>query len=227
MPVVEDEDYDSTEEELAKYFQDDEASEESETDQILDEIGHVVDCLLRLSVAIRNPAPHDQFKFRAGAELTELIESFERLDTNHVQEKFKKVDTKIAERLGKAMARRRQYFKYREEHTNRLAEGLEIEAADHLERSERATTVASSLPEHLKEPQEGIKMTMEEFSGFNDNRSEIATTYAPSIANSDELRVPPIPKGYIDGPIKCPFCHMIVSIDTRHAWKYSFTLPSA
>lgn len=183
----------------------------------------MIDCLLRLSVTLSNPAPHDQFKSRAGAD---SIEQYEEWDTKHVREKFADVDTKIAERLGKAMAQRRQYFKYREKHINRLAEGLDGDGlgveADLGEDGERATTVASSLPDHLKESRGGTESTMNEFAGWDDSRSEMSgTSYAPSTINSDQLRVPPMPKEYIDGPFKCPFCHMIVSIDTRHAWKYS------
>lgn len=34
---------------------------ESESDQIMSGIQNIVDCLLRLSMSIRNPAPHDRF----------------------------------------------------------------------------------------------------------------------------------------------------------------------
>ncbi|KAH7121852.1 hypothetical protein B0J13DRAFT_567358 [Dactylonectria estremocensis] len=201
---------DSVDDELADYFQDTEETE-SEIDQILNEIGHVVDCLLRLSITISNPTPHDQFKSRVGIG---TIEVFRDWYTKHVLEKFDQIDTKTAERLGNAMARRRQYFQYREDHSNRLAEGLD---GDELDHDLQATTVASSIPKHLKESRESA---MKEFSGLDDNRSEISrTSYAPSIANSDQIRVPPLPKEHVDGPFKCPFCHMIVSIETRHDWK--------
>ncbi|KAH7121456.1 hypothetical protein EDB81DRAFT_229486 [Dactylonectria macrodidyma] len=197
----------SIEDELADYFQE----SGSEMDQILNEIGHVVDCLLRLSITISNPTPHDQFKSRVGVGTVDIFKDWY---TKHVLEKFGQVDKKTADRLGNAMARRRQYFQYREDHSNRLAEGLD---GDELDHDLQATTIASSIPKHLKESRESA---MKEFAGLDDNRSEISrTSYAPSIANTDQIRVPPLPKEHADGPFKCPFCHMIVSIETRHDWK--------
>ncbi len=77
-----------------------------------------------------------------------------------------------------------------------------------------------SLPEHLKGYREGIHPTLTDSPGLGDNRSETSgTSYASSNTSSDQLRVPPLPKEYIDGPFKCPFCQSIVSIDTRGAWR--------
>jgi hypothetical protein len=129
--------------ELAEYFQDDGSQDDSEVGQILTDIGHTVDCLLRLSTAIRTPAPHDRFRSRAGAG---IAERFEHWDTRHVEEKFPAIDFRIAERLGKAAARRRQYFKYREEHAAKLAEGLEPWNTDYQDNEDKRryteTTVA-------------------------------------------------------------------------------------
>lgn len=204
---------------LADYFNEDEDSDKSEVQQTLDEVAHVVDCLLRLSVTIRNPAPHDQFLSRAGQG---LVKEFVYWDTKHVRDKFPSGDKDLADRLGRAMARRRQYFKYREEHKSRLAEGL---AEDEVEFGERATTIASSLPEHLKEAGKSTEAGASQFAILDDARSDAsATSYATSSPDSTQMRVPPLPKEHIDGSFKCPFCHMIVSIDTRHAWK-SVSLP--
>lgn len=203
------------EDDLADYFNDDGDSDKSEVEQTLDEIAHVVDCLLRLSVTIRNPAPHDQFLSRAGEG---LVKEFVYWDAKHVRDKFPNVDKDLADRLGRAMARRRQYFKYREEHKSRLAEGLE---EDEAEFEGRATTIASSLPDHLKEAGKSTEAGATQLAILDDARSDAsATSYATSNPDSTQLRVPPIPKEHIDGSFKCPFCHMIVLIDTRHAWKY-------
>jgi hypothetical protein len=203
------ESHDQVENDLADYFNDDEDSDKSETEKTLDEIAHVIACLLRLSITIRNPAPHDQFLSRAEEG---LIESFVHWDGKHVREKFTNVDKNLADRLGRAMARRRLYFKYRKEHKNRLAQGLNDDE------DEQATTVASSLPEHLKEAGE---TRLGQFGIVDERGSDTSvTSYATSKPDSTQLRVPPIPKEYIDGPFKCPFCQMIVSIETRHAWKY-------
>ncbi|KAL6355640.1 hypothetical protein LRP88_11243 [Fusarium phalaenopsidis] len=214
IPDTISESHDEVEDDLADYFNEDEDSDSSEVEQILDEISHVVDCLLRLSVTIRNPAPHDQFLSRAGEG---LVKEFVYWDAKHVRDKFPNVDKDLTDKLGRAMARRRQYFKYREEHKSRLAEGLD---EDEAEFGGRATTIASSLPEHLKEAGKSADAGMAQFAIMDDARSDAsATSYATSSPDSTQLRVPPIPKEHIDGSFKCPFCHMIVSIDTRHAWK--------
>ncbi|KAI8651414.1 C2H2-type domain-containing protein [Fusarium keratoplasticum] len=214
IPDTVSESHDEVEDDLADYFNEDEDSDRSEVEQILDEIAHVADCLLRLSVTIRNPAPHDQFLSRAGEG---LVKEFVYWDAKHVQDKFPNVDKDLADRLGRAMARRRQYFKYREEHKSRLAEGLDEDDADF---GGRATTIASSLPEHLKEASKSTEASQTQLAILDDGRSDAsATSYATSSPDSTQLRVPPIPKEHIDGSFKCPFCHMIVSIDTRHAWK--------
>jgi transcriptional regulator with XRE-family HTH domain/uncharacterized C2H2 Zn-finger protein len=197
---------DSTDAELEDYFQDD-VQGDSEISGILDGVGHIVDCLLRLSITIRNPAPHDHFKSRAG---TDVINPYEQWDIKHVREKFPNADPGLSERLGKATARRRQYFKYREEHAMKLSEGL-----DAGDEGENATTVASSIPDRLKETQ-----ATADFAEFNDGESNISkTSYAPSTADEAQLRVPPLPKEHAEGPFRCPYCCMIVSITTRREWK--------
>ncbi|GAB1315509.1 C2H2-type domain-containing protein [Madurella fahalii] len=215
--------HDATDAELKAYFQDDGDENDSDVGQILNDIRHTIDCLLRLSITIRNPAPHDRFRSRAASDVVEL---FEQWDIKHVREKFPTIDVKIAERLGRATARRRQYFKYREEHCARLAEGLDAdhehtdgeqeEGSEQDRRSERekATTVASSIPIHLKD-------SFSEFAELaDDNKSEVSgTSFAPSGGDATHLRVPRVPKEHTDGPFKCPFCCMIISVNTRREWK--------
>lgn len=208
------------------YGGDKDAIHRPELDQALGRIGHAVDCLLRLSATIRHPAPHDQFKSRAGAE---LIEAFRALDKDHIRHKFVQLDEPLVDRLGKSMAMRRHYFKYREEHANRIARGLEeVEQGLKCDASEYTTTktAISSLPGHLKDNKAIYTSTetsttacADEFTDFDDMRSQ--TSYAPTEANSSELRVPRIPPEYVDGPFKCPYCHMIIVIETRHEWKYN------
>lgn len=197
---------DPTNAELEEYFRDDDdTSGASELSGVLDEIGHTIDCLLRLSITIRNPAPHDHFRSRTGAG---LVDFYEPWDVKHAQEKFPNAEQGIAERLGKATSRRRQYFKYREEHVKKLAEGLDDD-------QDKATTIASSIPRHLK----GIETT-DHLAEFDDTESNVSkTSYAPSNADASLLRIPPLPKEYVDGPFQCPFCCMIVSIRTRGDWK--------
>ncbi|RYP83569.1 hypothetical protein DL769_001323 [Monosporascus sp. CRB-8-3] len=205
----------SIEDEIRKYLLEDANSDEAELDQILGAIGAIIDCLLRLSVAIRNPAPHDHFKYRAGAG---VVDYYEQWDVQHVQDKFPRLNPRISERLGKAISWRRQYFKYRKEHHNRLFGGLDSDAVE----GDEKPTVASSLPDHLKEFTEGEKLVMHDLAALSDDQTETShTSYAPSAVNSDQLRVPPMPMEHLNGPFICPFCRLMLSIDTRNAWKLS------
>lgn len=209
---------DSVDDELAAMF--DAGSEDGldtsidgsskEVANLLPGIGNIIDCLLRFSVTISNPAPHDHFKSRAGIELSR---HFERYDVMHVRDKFPRIKPKLAERLGRMLTYRRRYFKYREDHHTRLKQGLEGDLDDEISVG-RGTTVASSLPQDLKD---GAKTHL---TVVNDDRSEIsATSYALSALGGSDLRVPTIPKQYVDGPFLCPFCYVFISVGSRQDWK--------
>ncbi|KAF7538503.1 hypothetical protein G7054_g2862 [Neopestalotiopsis clavispora] len=157
---------DSTYDEIEAYFLTVDASTQSPLDRSLAEIGHILDCLLRLSATISNPAPHDQFQSRVGARLSELFEPY---DVRHVQEKFKDIDSSLAERLGRAVTMRRHYFRYRKEHHDKLSQGL---GDDHDTRGDK-TTIASSIPEQLKDAP-GITSLLEDL--HLDTQSEFSGT---------------------------------------------------
>ncbi|KKO98717.1 hypothetical protein THAR02_09177 [Trichoderma harzianum] len=171
---------------LELYFQSDATDEQSEITAILGDIGHIIDCLLRLSITIRNPARHDQFNSRAGAD---TVSSYSEWDVKHIREKFDRLDDKLVDRLAMAMSRRRQYIKYREEHSKKLAHGLLDEPGE----GENATTIASSIPKKLKDKENTAIFT--KMDALLDNMSEVSgTSYANSNATTNELRVPSIPK---------------------------------
>ncbi|KAK3401311.1 hypothetical protein B0T20DRAFT_475419 [Sordaria brevicollis] len=211
--------------ELAELFYDDDqdAIHRPELDQALWRVGYAVDCLLRLSATIRHPAPHDQFRSRVGAE---IIEAFQPLDKDHIHHKFIRLDESLIDRLAKAMARRRQYFKYREEHASRIAHGLEEGLRSDASEYTAAKTVISSLPGHLKDNTcNNTTSGPSDMADFYDMDIEARsqTSYAPTMAESGELHVPRLPREACNGPFKCPFCHMIIEItgdNKRHQWKY-------
>lgn len=170
----------------------------------------VLDCLMRLAITISNPAPYDQFKSRVG-----VFACPDQWDIAHVQQKFPDIDPTISERLGKALTQRRRYFKYREEHHLRLQEGLYGDGDDKGSQG-RGTTIASSLPRESKDTAP-LAVALED---AEDTYSELSTTsYATTSADSEQPRVPPIPKDYKSGPFLCPFCYMLISVDSESDWK--------
>jgi hypothetical protein len=203
------------------------------------DIREIADCLLRLSVAIANPAPHERFR-KFGAGTLEDISYREPHDISYVRDKFPKMSPKMAAMLGKAITRRRQFFRYRQAHHEKLAAGLETSSVmEHIAEEEDDAhtelfpkTQASTLPEHVKDMTE---LDLRNDVIDEDNRSDTAassTSYATSagsIADAETganvvpappLRVPPLPKGAEVGNFECAFCYRVISASTRAAWKY-------
>lgn len=197
---------------LSDFFEDDDPQLD-DFQQILLQIKNVVDCLMRLAVTIRTPAPHEQFKARMPA----LVSSFDAHHLRHVQQKFPQLKSKtIEEKLAKSLTYRRVFLKYREEHHERLKEGIEDARDD--ERGESrggVTTEASWLPKDKHQDSNSRTPV------FQDDISEMtATSYAPSCTDGSELRIPRIPSEYVDGSFICPYCYLPVVIENRHQWKW-------
>ncbi|KAI0512938.1 hypothetical protein F5B22DRAFT_637527 [Xylaria bambusicola] len=171
-------------------------------------LADAVNCLLRLSVSIKNPAPHDRFR---RSHLTATAH-YEPYDIQHVREKFSGGEERISERLGKAISRRRQYFKYREMRHAAMSHGLDSE--DSKTEANYMSTVASSIPENLK--------STDIFALQNDEGSEAGlslTSYPSSVRSSDRLRIPPCPSRSNNEPFQCPYCYMMIIVNSEIAWK--------
>jgi hypothetical protein len=201
------------------------------------DIQEAIDCLLRLSVAIANPAPHERVRVR-GAGPLEDVSFRETYDIGYVRDKFPRMDFRLAQVLGRAITRRRQFFKYREAHHARLAAGLEtlvhdgnVGAEDTARTEIVPKTVASSLPEHLKSLT-NVDLTTGVLDEDNTSETGLSqTSYATSagflagdvdgqpMKPPPPLKVPPLPKGADRGSFECPFCYRMVSASTRAAWK--------
>ncbi|KAI1110088.1 hypothetical protein F5Y14DRAFT_444252 [Nemania sp. NC0429] len=204
-----DEAHDHLDLELIRYLEDDCESNKTDIDMGLANIGDIIDCLLRFSVAIRNPAPHDQFMSRAGEETLGYYEDF---DIAHVREKFPRLEVELVQRLGRAMISRRQFLKYREGHYARISGGLDND--DCLADGGDQTTTASSIPVHDKDTLGGPPLT-----DLDTQSAASETSYAPSLGNDEEIRVPPIPEKDPSGTFLCPFCYLMISVSSRKDWK--------
>lgn len=190
-------------------FEEDDGISDTELGQIAIDVVDVVNCLLRLSLSLRNPAPHDRFIARYQADTSH----YEPFDTQHVRSKFANMNDTLAARLGKAISRRRQYFKYRQSHHSKLCHGLEGDAGA----GEVESTIASSIPKQLNDAPKLGNMVVDE-----DNRSDAGlsqTSFASSVDNAAKLRVPPLPKEAHDGPFECPFCFMMIAATNTTSWK--------
>ncbi|KAM0493016.1 hypothetical protein ACHAP8_009545 [Fusarium lateritium] len=208
---------------------------------LLLDVGEAIDCLLRLSVAIANPAPHEHFQ-KLDAGLSEDISFFEPHDIDYVRDKFPKISHELANVLGRYITRRRQFLKYRRTavwkktldssfDTNISRKGAIINTVAYPLSEEQSRTDVSSLSEQYK--------MLAEFNDRNnvideDIRSDAGlsqTSYATSVGRTLEgtdqemhkpvppLRVPTQPSAAEDGIFECPFCYRMISAKTRTAWK--------
>ncbi|KAK3361288.1 hypothetical protein B0T24DRAFT_652984 [Lasiosphaeria ovina] len=152
---------------------------------------------------IRNPAPHDRY---VSAKLTDTS-YFKPFDVQHVYSKFEGIHPWRAERLGKAVSRKRQYLKYRQTHHEKLSFGLD----EHGQPGQHNATIVISA---LDQPTIAV---------LEDDRSDAGvsqTSYATSMAaGSERLSVPPLPNEAQRGPFQCPFCFMMIVAEDRVAWK--------
>ncbi|KAI0505729.1 hypothetical protein F5B22DRAFT_494797 [Xylaria bambusicola] len=190
-----------------------ETNDDTEFLEIITDINDIIGCLLRLSVSIRNPAPHDHFMS------SKFIDTsyFEEYDVEHVKAKFPHIELALAIRLGKAISQRRQYFKYRKAHHEKLNAGLDLD----LGRSEAGaqSTIASSIPTALKDNENSHPAFSRLDEEEESNSGASQTSYATSGPESGRLKIPSLPKQASDGPFECPFCYMIISVSTTIQWK--------
>lgn len=196
-----------------------EETDTTELQQLMSNIAEIVTCLMRLSMAIRNPAPHDQFKESKNIDTSH----YEAFDIDHVRGKFPRAEEYLVIRLGKAISRRRQYLQYRDEHQKKLKQGLEQpeSAPDVAPRtivapSEKIeSTVASSIPLTMKAT--GSFIDLDENNYYEDALSQ--TSYASSTNDPTKLRPPPLPEQGQDGtPFECPLCFRLTSVRQVSAW---------
>ncbi|EQB44415.1 hypothetical protein CGLO_16845 [Colletotrichum gloeosporioides Cg-14] len=190
----------------------DDLETETEMEQIALDVTELVDCLLRLSVSIQNPAPHDRFMSSTFTDTS----AFEKFDIQHVQAKFQDIDEGLAQRLGKAMSRRRQYFKYREAHHQKLSHGLDRHGdTNKTEQTLPApSTLASSIPLQMKQE---VPIDLSGDDTQSDGRVSV-TSFATSVSGPKTLKVPPMPEDALKGPFMCPFCYLIVSVQDTRDW---------
>ncbi|KAK3995268.1 hypothetical protein QBC44DRAFT_305540 [Cladorrhinum sp. PSN332] len=128
-----------------------ETSPELRLSAIQTDINEAVECLKRFSKAIGNPASNTRFR-KLGVEEHDM--SYRAVhDISYVKDKFPKVDLDLADFLGRRITRRRQFFRYRKAHHDKLADGLEELLKNREEERENSRTeivprtVASSLPQ--------------------------------------------------------------------------------
>lgn len=90
----------------------------TELQQLRQSIASFISNLYKISIVVRqNPTPRDRLVKTAKIDTY----FYEEWDQRHMQEKYPRADPALLERLGKANSTRRKYFKYREQHREKLS----------------------------------------------------------------------------------------------------------
>jgi len=212
------------------------ASQISEIAELQRAINDTITNLFKLSIAIRKPTPRG--RYAASKSLPPFDASY---DIAHVQHKFSLISEQIwlAERLGKAITRRREYFRYRRVHRTKLGHqasqpeeekeegrvaGLLVEQEVAVSRSqpdERATTITQTKATTFVDSSPPKKLTIEHEDAVS------LTSYATSVEENSlhALRVPD-PQSLGGMPFEygkafeCPYCLTIQNVQNWHEWKY-------
>ena len=197
---------------------------------------------MRLSVIIHKPIPKDRY-----ARLAALDPIDDRYDQNHVWEKYPHTRSLpwLIERIGKANAKRRQYFTYREKHREKLSQNVTEDARPRANRILESKSLRDSRSHNVDvelHSQPSGQRSRETFpstaattlilkaSGHVDlNMTEVdseneqsMTSIATSVEEGSDRNVqfPPQPEASLNGrEFECPYCWTIVAVRNWQAWK--------
>ena len=189
----------------------------SKLNRMISSIHAIINSLLRLNVAIRNPAPLDRYSKSKVID----VSHWERPDREHIQEFFPKLAGFLQSRLLNAVLERRQFLEYSARHHFKLAQGLnENDSIDAVEGESESifpgysNTAASSGPTDVSVSQLFREITDKEETGSD-------TSYASSTSSIWRRGVPRPPSNAVLGgdPFECPYCYLMVCIQNKKAWK--------
>ena len=185
---------------------------------------------------IRRPAPKDRY-----AKSKNLSPYDDSYDIQHAGHKFPKAYQQspwLIERLGKANTKRRQYFRYRELHREKLSRNVEPAlTTEHEETPVRDTNVVqseNSKPVTVALSQKSTPTTImyteaTEYTGKDEldsmedfDAGQSVTSFATSVIedSSDSLAIPKPPEDTTTGaPFECPYCFTIQTIKKPSGWR--------
>ena len=178
------------------------------------DVSQAIGCLYRISMDLRNGPTTDRYAKSANIDTS----FYEPYDLEYVRQKFPAARDFLVARLGKAISKRRQYFKYQERHAAKLAQFLDVQDT---------ATVLSETTASTAGATEKLPLSTSSFTSDGldvERRKSLAsiaseTSYATSAGNENRVRMPSMPKDAASGqPFECPYCHKIDSVSNTHAW---------
>lgn len=182
--------------------------DESDGDTLEDTIGAVsiiITHLLKTSALVRHDSERDPWE-----TVLALPAWYSRPMTENAVQKWPKLgqNPSLAEKLGLANARRRQFFQYCEEHTGKVTGPLQDDGE----------TMSDTLPATFASK---TQITLPSQTNASDDGAS-DTTFARTcdLDLDSKTTIPPPPDGHQSEDVKCPLCCNIVSVPTLSSWKY-------
>ncbi|MCJ1284925.1 Ankyrin-2 [Xylographa opegraphella] len=190
----------------------------TELHQLFLAINETINSLFRLSYLVQDPRPRD--RYTQNTSTTSLNESY---DIDHVWNQYPYVrsTTWLLRRLGKANARRRQFFRNADARLEQRAQaqGLPIEdEAEPTQLNNESVTVATQNPSTLfsvAQRKTNSAISFVNNDDFNEDDVRSVTSYGTSVNSENKMfnRIPPPPRESINGrPFESTFKrHLTVS----------------
>lgn len=216
---------------------------DTELQQLRQSIVKLVANLFKISIIIRKGNINQDRLLRSSKIDVSYYEPF---DVQHAKNKFPSADNSLIERLGKAISRRRQYLKYREQHHEKLENPIQSSATSTRpdkdfqplrEDASKATSGARTDQKPTKpDPRtkvpvsHGSSTTASTFIMPNSketinvdvdvySESGTVSSYQPSLAGDEKLQLPPLPGESEDGrDFECPYCYTICKLTGTSNW---------
>ncbi|KAL8670044.1 MAG: hypothetical protein Q9168_005390 [Polycauliona sp. 1 TL-2023] len=215
----------------------------------LQQLHHSVDTfvsnLYKVSILIRqSQIPHDRTTKAARIDTS----FYHRYDHGHVQEKYRGANAALVKRLANANTRRRKYFKYREQHRQRLSRrdatkqpapvGLPIQQSrvepdqEVLQREQQSApsvvqTASVVQPSTMVQSTKASTFHAPDVSAvdldLNDQQSVTETwTTSGSVSSTkqEKLALPSIPGSALGGrEFECPYCYTICCLKSSDDYR--------
>lgn len=189
----------------------------SELQSLMSDLIEINDCLLRISVTARDPAPHDQYVAFNDPDATAL----EAWDLFHIQIRFPLADEGVAKQLAKAMSYRRQCLEYRRDQHNSLKSKADADAvnAERMAFHELRESIMVSPPgqqatDHsdLDDDSNAYKVTL------SSNRQPSSSLFDSVRGHVRERYWPTWPDSASGKPVECLLCYRMVVARSSKEW---------
>jgi hypothetical protein len=184
-----------------------------ESQMILEVISESISSLFRIGILVRKATSRDRFS--QALQVSDLTFS-KHPDISYVRQKYPKLGPEwLSDRLGGAIAKRRQFIAYSRDHRSRLGgeESMGDHSASRTERlSSKATTIAPCIdPRTLEEEEEA-------FDALS------LVTASTMMDSSSLLRLPSLADLSREGkPFECPICFTLQSFQREKTWTLVLT----